>query len=209
MFHMKHTMAITVRLAVALLLMGAMLLPCGCGYRFNTVILSDTASPQAVTEYFFSSLKTAAYDECNRCLANDERIDVIDNTEYGFLNDMTDTALGQLQYELIGNTTYDATNAVQRVSVTALNVDRLTQLISEKFIAEEYDYLARHGQRTVDDTTNHDDVNAIIRSSIDKYAPMAGTVTQEMELHFVYQNNGWKIIMNPDLVNAIFGGKKK
>lgn len=188
---------------------GAVLLCSGCGLGFNTMIMTDTDPPEAVLAQFFDALQAGDYAACDQWLADNERFTVVDNTEYDFLGELMDTAMSRLDYAPLEEIEYDATNAEQPIRVTALNTARLSELIAENYVNTEYSYLIENNKRTVDDESNHDDVSNIIKREIETYTEAAGTVQNEITVHFVYKDNGWKIVMDTELIGAIFGDDVK
>lgn len=175
------------------------------GCKLQTTIISDAEPPEVMLEHFFAELKAKNYSACDTYLADNATFVVTNNTDYDFMDELVDLEIDKLNYQLIGDASFDGVNASQKVKITALNVDKLTKYMKENMTKIEYEYLVDN-RKSDFDKENNDDVSDVMRIAMEKYAENAGTVEKTVTVKFKFQNNAWKIKVDSNFTAAIFGG---
>ena len=191
---------------VASFVLSASVMMCsGCGFNFDTVILSETDPPDMVLENFFEALKSRDYERCGNYLAENENFMITDNTGYSFVNILTDKAMSYLDYSQTDACNINNVEASCKIRVTALNIGKLSECVRENFVDLEYEYLVEHDKRSIDAQQDKQDIGNIMNIAIEKYAGTAGTIQHQVTVNFDFVNDQWKIRLDSDLVEAIFG----
>lgn len=185
--------------------LSAILLLCCPGCDFSPTIITNADAPNVVLEQFFTRLKDKDYEECDRLLADHATFVMTDNSNYGIMDDLAELSLDSLEYELVGEPEINGTSASQRVLVRSMDMKNLIFLMKKNIVQIEYQYLVDNGKSSLD-KENPDDVAAVMREAMNKYAGEAGIVENEITVKFKFSGDAWKIKVDTPLTAAIFGG---
>lgn len=196
----------TISLTAAALSSALLLLFTGCD--FTTKIISNAPKPQAVLTSFFTELKEGNYEACDQYLADNVTFVVKDTSEYNFLNDLVALETENLEYEFIGKTKFNGVNASQKVKITTLDINKMTEYMKANVNDAVYEYLVDSGEQNFD-KENPDHISGAIKQAMTDFLEDKSDddfSVSEITVNFEYSDGCWKIVADEQFISAIFGG---
>lgn len=192
---------------VAALLSSVILLLCA-GCDFDTKIISNTPNPQAVLTSFFTKLKEGDYQACDQYLADNVTFVVKDTSEYNFLDTLVAMETENLEYEFIGDTSFKGINAFQKVKITTLDINKMTEYMKANVSDTVYNYLVNEGEKSFD-KENPEHISGAIKLAMKDFLEnkskedlYVSTITVNLK----YEDGKWLIRADEQLISAVFGG---
>lgn len=184
---------------------------CLHGVNAKTVILGESEPPSACVEEFFTLAFSGDYAGAEKCLGNVQSLGL--NRESG-------DSVGRLLYaglqdsfswQMIGGSTLDGAEAVQRVSVTYLDLPSLTACQQELINARLAQYLEQ--AERAEDVQNDDgtykqsvamqaleEISGELLQSAEKFY-----VSAEFDIRLQFTGKEWKIIADENLFAVLSG----
>lgn len=178
------------------------------GCDFTTKIISNSPEPQAVLTSFFTELKEGDYEECDQYLADNVTFVVKDTSEYNFLNDLFAMETENITYEFIGDTKFNGVNASQKVKITTLDINKMTEYMKANVNDAVYEYLVETSEQTFD-KENPDHISGAIKQALKDFFENKSDddfAVSEFDVKFEYSDGCWKIIADEQFISAVFGG---
>ncbi len=189
-----------------LLSAGILLMCTSC--NFSTCVVSNAEKPDVVLDNFFTELKAENYEECDKYLADNATFVIKNTSGYDFTEELMEYQLDYLKYELVGETKFDGTSALQQVEINAPDMEEMISEMKQSIGSIEYAYLVDQGEE-VFDKDNSEHVSDVISIAMEKYFKKSGQpemLKSVVSVAFEYQDGAWKIQADERFIAAIFGG---
>ena len=174
-------------------------------------ILGNSNAPQAAVTGFFDALTEGDYDQCAAFVSDYASLGFDHMPEKESERMIYECLLKSYGYQLLGGIETSGDGVYQRVLITALDVDRLSGDINERFMTAVeikmgefddygamYDENGQYSELLIEATLT--DILSELLSEPEKYY-----ATAELRLELSFDGGEWKLVLSDELVRALTG----
>lgn len=177
---------------------------CIAALESQAVSCTKLPDPKPAAEEFFTALCSGESEKCDSLLANYSSLGLDSDVGDGYSEKLFALLKDSYSFELVGEPSVEALEAVQTVNFTFLSIPLLEEDLSKR----------AYSLADIDQIKNSQDSEAtaqaienamskaldLIKSDIENYY-----TTQQIEVRLVYAEGCWLIMLDETLYNAIIG----